>query len=82
MTRKQARPLWRAIVVDQDGATKTFVLYADDADAAMDEAEAQTGMDCVMVDDVTPARRHTNRRPAGMLTAAAYAQHVMNGEAS
>lgn len=67
MTRKRARPLWRAIVVGDDGP-KTFVLHADDADDAMNQAEFQTGMDCVLVDDITPERRHSNRRPAGMLT--------------
>lgn len=69
MTRKRARPLWRAVLVDPDGETVTFVLYADDDDHAADEAEAQTGFECVLVDDVTPARRHSNRRPAGLLTA-------------
>jgi hypothetical protein len=71
MTRKAPRALWRAIVVDEDGHTLTFVLHADDADDAADQAEYQTGLDCVLVDDVTPARKHSNRRPAGVLTVAA-----------
>ena len=69
MTRKTSSRLWRAIVLDEDGRALTFVLYADDADHAADTAEYQTGFDCVMVDDVTPARRNV-RRP-GLLTVAA-----------
>lgn len=69
MTRKTKAKLWRAIVLDEDGRALSFVLYADDADDAADMAEIHTGLECVVVDDVTPARRNV-RRP-GLLTVAA-----------
>lgn len=72
MTRKTPRPLWRAIVLDENGHAMSFLLHADDADDAADQAEHQTGMECVIVDDITPAPRR----------AAAYAQAVMSGEAA
>lgn len=56
MTRHTER-LWRAVLLDEQGHTRTFLLYAIDADVAMDEAEAMSGMECVIVDDVTPKRR-------------------------
>ena len=62
MTKRTER-LWRAIVIDEDGDTFSFVLYAEDADTAADLAEVQTGLDVVMVDDISPGRR-TERRAA------------------
>ena len=56
MTKRTER-LWRAIVIDEDGNTISFLTYALDADNAMDIAEYQTGCDCVVVDDVTPGKR-------------------------
>lgn len=56
MTRHTER-LWRAVLLDEEGRAKSFVLYAVDADAAMNEAEHMTGMECVLVDDVTPERK-------------------------
>ena len=63
------RKLWRAVHVDEDGHTVLFVLEAPDADTAADEAEYQTGLDCVIVDDITPTSRR--RSPRGITRIAA-----------
>ena len=69
MTRNAPRPLWRVVLVDeQDDRRVTYLTHADDADEAAELAEIDTGHVAVIVDDVTPRRRHSNRRPAGLLT--------------
>lgn len=67
MTRKASRPLWRVSCVGLDGEQVTYLTHADDADEAAELAEIDTGHVAVVVDDVTPRRRHGNRRP-GLLT--------------
>ena len=68
MTRKTPRPLWRVTCVGVDRHRVTYLTHAEDADEAAELAEMDTGLDAVVVDDVTPRRRHSNRRPAGLLT--------------
>ena len=69
MTRNAPRPLWRVVLVDEDdGRRVTYLVHADDPDEAAELAEIDTGHVAVTVDDVTPRRRHSNRRPAGLLT--------------
>jgi hypothetical protein len=68
MQDTQTARLWRVVLVDPfaDEQPVTWLTYAESADHAMILAEAATGLDVVLADDVTPRsrRRRTDARVA------------------
>lgn len=69
MTRKGTARLWRVVLVGETKPT-TYLVYAETADDAADQAEHSTGLDAAICDDITPAswKRSSSRRPAGLLS--------------
>lgn len=56
MERHQMVTVWRAVLVTEDGDSFVAVVLGGDADEAADEAERQTGEECVLVDALEKVR--------------------------
>ncbi len=52
MERHQMVTVWRAVLVTEQGGSYVAVVLGENADQAGDEAENQTGDECVMVETI------------------------------